>query len=453
MAEPPEVEVPPEEKVANRDEAEKCRDLAKEFLQRGEWAKAARFFEKSERLYPLAGVKAMRQKAEQMMREQQESPKPKPSTPRPSAPSSSSSSSGSSSTPSTAGGAAATTTRPFTSEQEGGAKKILAVSKRSHYEVLGLNRDANDNDIKKAYRKLALKFHPDKNSAPSAEGAFKAITNAHDILSDKDKRRIYDQVGHDQAEQTMNAGGHGGGGFGGGFPHGMGGFRHTAHGVEVSPEELFNMFFGGSGFRQFNGRARTQQQQRYREQQNDARGQQEGGNGGMMQLLQILPIIVLFLMSFANSGTTSQPVFSLNPQPPYLIPKSTPSPLKIPFYVTENFERYHPCGSFAWGAIRFLQTHHHLTSPPFSPSYYHLSSGTEGHRRVIREVESEYRSRLAHSCHMEQAHKTRRLQQARSVEQRNAANTLSMPYCDEWEDKFGSGGGQRRRQFGATSSF
>ena len=71
---------------------------------------------------------------------------------------------------------------------------------------------------------------------------------------------------------------------------------------------------------------------------------------------------------------------------------------------------------------------------------------------MIREVESEYRSRLAHSCHMEQSHKTRKLQQARSVEQRNSANALSTPYCDEWEDKFGSGG-QRRRQFGATSSF
>jgi len=53
---------------------------------------------------------------------------------------------------------------------------------------------------------------------------------------------------------------------------------------------------------------------------------------------------------------------------------------------------------------------------------------------------------------MEQSHKTRKLQQARSVEQRNSANALSTPYCDEWEDKFGSGG-QRRRQFGATSSF
>ena len=93
-----------------------------------------------------------------------------------------------------------------------------------------------------------------------------------------------------------------------------------------------------------------------------------------MQLLQILPIIVLFLMSFANSGTTSQPVFSLNPQPPYLIPKSTPSPLKIPFYVTENFERYYPFGSFALflssslppSLFSQIPLSHHLTSQSLS---------------------------------------------------------------------------------------
>ena len=64
------------------------------------------------------------------------------------------------------------------------------------------------------YSEQALKFHPDKNSAPSAEGAFKAISTAFDTLSDASKRELYDQVGHDAAEEQMRQGGGGGGGSG-----------------------------------------------------------------------------------------------------------------------------------------------------------------------------------------------------------------------------------------------
>jgi hypothetical protein len=80
--------------------------------------------------------------------------------------------------------------RSYTPEQESGAKKIISLSKKSHYDTLGIAKTANDNEIKKAYRKLALKFHPDKNSAPSAEGAFKAISAAFECLSDPRKKVI-----------------------------------------------------------------------------------------------------------------------------------------------------------------------------------------------------------------------------------------------------------------------
>ena len=91
--------------------------------------------------------------------------------------------------------------------------------KRDYYEVLGVNRDASDEDIKKAYRKLAMKHHPDRNpDNPKAEEQFKEAKNAYEILSDTQKRSAYDQFGHAGVEQQGGmGGGQGAGGFGDAF--------------------------------------------------------------------------------------------------------------------------------------------------------------------------------------------------------------------------------------------
>lgn len=89
-------------------------------------------------------------------------------------------------------------------------------SKKDFYEVLGVNRDASDEEIKKSYRKLAMKYHPDRNpDNPKAEEQFKEAKEAYEILSDEQKRAAYDQYGHAGVDPSMGAGGAGGFGAGG----------------------------------------------------------------------------------------------------------------------------------------------------------------------------------------------------------------------------------------------
>ncbi len=108
----------------------------------------------------------------------------------------------------------------------------MAEQKRDYYEVLGLQKNATDADLKKAYRSLAKKYHPDMNPGDKeAEQKFKEVNEAYAILSDAEKRRQYDQFGH----AAFEAGGGGGGGFGG-----------------MDFGDIFSSFFGG-GFGGFGG--------------------------------------------------------------------------------------------------------------------------------------------------------------------------------------------------------
>src|SRR3990172_3088261 len=87
------------------------------------------------------------------------------------------------------------------------------MAKKDYYEILGVNRDASDEEIKKSYRKLAMKFHPDRNpDNPKAEEQFKEAKQAYEILSDASKRTAYDQYGHAGVDSSAAAGA--GAGFG-----------------------------------------------------------------------------------------------------------------------------------------------------------------------------------------------------------------------------------------------
>ena len=82
------------------------------------------------------------------------------------------------------------------------------MQKRDYYEILGISRNADEGSIKKAYRKLAKKYHPDTNGGnPQAEQKFKEITEAYNVLSDSEKRKLYDQFGHSAFDGSMGSGG------------------------------------------------------------------------------------------------------------------------------------------------------------------------------------------------------------------------------------------------------
>ena len=84
------------------------------------------------------------------------------------------------------------------------------MAKRDFYEILGVNRDASDEEIKKAYRKLAMKHHPDRNpDNPNAEGHFKEAKEAYEILADPQQRAAYDQYGHAGVDPQSGMGGGG----------------------------------------------------------------------------------------------------------------------------------------------------------------------------------------------------------------------------------------------------
>lgn len=103
------------------------------------------------------------------------------------------------------------------------------MAKRDYYEVLGIEKGASKDEIKKAYRKLSKKYHPDINQDEGADVKFKEVAEAYEVLSDEDKRAQYDRFGHEGMNQQF---GGGGGGFGG--SGGFGGF-----------EDVFSSFFGG----------------------------------------------------------------------------------------------------------------------------------------------------------------------------------------------------------------
>ena len=304
---------------ANKPEAERARDLGAAALKGGELNRAIKLLGKSVQLYPLPGVDALLSQAKKQLEQSTTTNNNNNTTTSSSNARRSSAAAAPASAASggngSGGGTDAKSGRSYSADQVKMCQDILKAKeggRGAHYRILGIPQNATEAQIKKAYRKLALKLHPDKNSAPHADEAFKAVGLAYGTLSDPQKRTIYDRYGE---EDPDNRGGGGGGNMARHF-RGRGGGAQ-----EVSPEDIFNMFFGGGapgggggmhrgpgGFHVYSngfgfgggGMPQGFRGQRQGPGQQQQRQQQQAQGGGFAQLLQLLPLILIMLLSFFN---------------------------------------------------------------------------------------------------------------------------------------------------------
>jgi curved DNA-binding protein CbpA len=282
----------------NRDEALRCFEIGKEHYRNNEIDNALKFFAKSYRLEESAIVKGYIDNCEYIKKNRGATPKPAP-TPQPDA--------------SQTQKAAPT----FTKQQIDDIKKVRAT--KDFYEILGLAKTATEDEVKKAYRKLALKYHPDKNSAPGADEAFKKLAQAYDCLSNAEKRRKYDEYGTEDADQH--------------YTH----YRQHYNTEDIHPDDIFDMFFGMNRFQNGGRRTRTY---RYDTTPQNATPNQPGQANPQMKywsLLQFLPLIIIFLSSFALNFSREDPVYSLSAQYKYPIERSTAN-LRLQYFVDSNFQ-------------------------------------------------------------------------------------------------------------------
>ncbi|KAM9373222.1 dnaJ homolog subfamily C member 18 [Phaethornis superciliosus] len=221
----------------------------------------------------------------------------------------------------------------YTAEQLDGVRRIKRC--RNYYEILGVERDASEEDLKKAYRKLALKFHPDKNRAPGATEAFKAIGNAFAVLSNPEKRLRYDEFGSDQEHGSTSQARH---------YH-----CYTEFEADITPEEIFNVFFGGhfptGNIHMFSNVARDAHYypRRHRNERAWTQEQEEEENrpqNSYSAFIQLMPVFIIIIVSVITQLMATNPPYSLfyKSSIGHVVSRETEN-LQVPYYVDKNFEK------------------------------------------------------------------------------------------------------------------
>uniref|UniRef100_A0A1J3DDC1 Chaperone protein dnaJ 49 n=1 Tax=Noccaea caerulescens TaxID=107243 RepID=A0A1J3DDC1_NOCCA len=247
-----------------------------------------------------------------------------------------------------------------------------------YYKILGLEKNCSVEEIRKAYRKLSLKVHPDKNKAPGSEEAFKKVSKAFTCLSDGNSRSRYDQVGFVDDIQRQNTRTR---------PRRRryNNPRNDFFEDEFDPDEIFRAFFG-----QQRDVFRTSHTYRTRQARNQPREEEVNVAGpSWLTIVQILPFLLLLLLAYLPF---SEPDFSLNKNHTYSVPKTTQN-MEISFYVRSStaFDDKFPPGSSA-------------------------RANLEGN--VIKE----YRSSLFHSCRIE-------------IQKRRWNKKIPAPHCNELHER------------------
>eukprot|EP00004_Rigifila_ramosa_P007822 TRINITY_DN189_c3_g1_i1.p1 TRINITY_DN189_c3_g1~~TRINITY_DN189_c3_g1_i1.p1 ORF type:complete len:345 (-),score=70.26 TRINITY_DN189_c3_g1_i1:45-1079(-) len=337
----------------NKEEAVKAYELGRQALAEGNHARAIKLLSKSLQLAHSPEAEALLARALQQQQQPQETPR------HPEATSSHHSPSPQSSTHSAEN-----------------VSSILRIRRcKTYYEILDVPRNASEDDIKKSYRKLARELHPDKNTAPGAEEAFKAVGKAFACLSDPQKREIYDISGSETPEAEM-----------------------PTQRRDVDPDEIFRMFFNaqsmhGAQFRTYTyGPRRTQRNQ-------------EEIPSFSMNIMQLMPLILMFLFVYASSGPSrsAAPLYSFEMSPEFSIARIT-SQKGVPFFVSDSF---------------------------FS------TVDTSRALRILEDkIEVDYRTHLDQACRSEKQHRQRVVDMSKtnkSPEASRAAENFPMPACDEWQ--------------------
>lgn len=306
----------------NKDDALKCLKIGKDALESGDRTRAIKFITKARRLDPTLSVDDLLSEIEKDL---------------PSDQTAASTNNGPTSTTEneskvrqrvrsngpTSSAAASSFSSTYTEEQIMIVRTIK--KKKDFYDILGLEKTCSIEDVRKAYRKLSLKVHPDKNKAPGAEEAFKAVSKAFQCLSNEESRKKYDLTGSDEPVFERRATRHHGG---------QGGYN--GYYDDFDPDEIFRQFFYGgmppatTQFRTFNFGGRM-----------GPRTADNATGFNIRALIQLLPVLLILLLNFLPS---SEPVYSLSRSYPYEYRYTTQE--GVNFYVkSTKFDQDYPPGS------------------------------------------------------------------------------------------------------------
>jgi len=367
---------------ANKDEIDKCKQVARTSINNGDTEKAIRFLTKAKRMCPEDGS------IDDLIAQAQSGGGGGPgggggggSSPADEPRRGSSTASGQQPPGQRAAPASNSGTRTnkngetYNSEQMQLVQRILRT--KDYYDMLGLSRDANEDAVKKTYKKLALKLHPDKNKAPGAEEAFKKVSRAVQCLTDRDKKDVYDRYGdEDRIPQNQRS-----------------------NQDFMTPEDLFAAFFGGGVFQQQGHGQRQQQQQRQDGDRDPAAAQRA-------HIFQMLPVVLLVLVTlFSNFASRDGGArFSFTASGQYTNERTSPT-VGVNYYVTDDFDN-------------------------------HYRDGTKSHSEFERQVEIYYVRNLHSECDYQEKvmHKKVMIAKRRgSKEDLESARNHPRPACKELE--------------------